>query len=83
LFAVYLVVLLIAWIFKLIFGKEEQTHHLVDRYARLPKTRSSRCFNYLRDKMLWNTTIRFFLEGYIDFALVSLVQMYDLRLLKS
>jgi len=33
--------------------------------------------------MFWNTSIRFFLEGYIDFALVSFVQMYDLRLVKS
>jgi len=33
--------------------------------------------------MFWNTSIRFFLEGYIDFAVVSFVQIYDLRLMKS
>lgn len=82
-FLIFLVVFLIAWICRWKYGTEERVNDLVDPWSSLPKTRSSRCFNWLRDFMFWNTSIRFFLEGYIDFALVSLVQLYDVKLLKS
>jgi len=82
-FAFYLVLLLIMWTCKYFNSAEERVDDTVDPYSTRPKTRSSRCFNWLRDFMFWNTTITFFLEGYIDFALVSLIQLYNLRLLKS
>jgi len=80
-FALFLTALLFAWICKYYNGADERVEDRVEPYSTRPKTRSSRCFNWLRDFMFWNTTIRFFLEGYIDFALVSLVQFYDMRLI--
>jgi len=78
-FVMFLTVLLMAWTCKYFNSANEQVEDRVEPYSTRPKTRSSRCFNWLRDFMFWNRAIRFFLEGYIDFAVVSLVQFYDMK----